>query len=82
MNIYIYQSHEAKVTNDCSERYKEILMCPLHSRLSPLPYRLPVLQLGFVGRGMWGRALFVQSYKNEGTNVSCDMLNIKTQYSS
>ena len=26
-----------------------------------------VLQLGFLGRGALGRALFAQSYKNEGT---------------
>ena len=26
-----------------------------------------VLQLGFEGRGVWGRALFAWSYKNEST---------------
>ena len=43
---------------------------------------LSVLQLGFEGRGVLGRALFAQSYKNEGTmcHVSCDVLSIKTCY--
>ena len=39
-----------------------------------------MLQLGFKGRGVGGRALFVRSYKNEGTDVSCDVLSIKTCY--
>ena len=38
-----------------------------------------VLQLGFEGRGVWGRVLFARSYKNEGT-MSFDALSIRTCY--
>ena len=42
-------------------------------------FSVTVLQVAFEGRGVLGRALFVWSYKNEGTMyVSCDMISIKT----
>ena len=41
-----------------------------------------VLQLGFEGRGVPGRALFVRSYKNEGTmcHVMCLVSSHVTKY--
>ena len=55
-----------------------------------LPYlpqilgHLTVLQLGFEGRGVLGRELFAQSYKNEGTicHVMCLVSRHVTKYNT